>query len=83
MMKNKMGPAGYMLSQVLNKRTVDENLQIAKRAYDDMYVIWQYVFDVHMDNSFSESWQIVGVYPTKEEAVKAKFAMIKKLGKAA
>jgi len=70
-MSNLKGPAGYMLSQVLNKRTKADNLQIAKREYDEKWLLWQYNFEVHEDYSFSEFWQIVGVYDTEAGALLA------------
>lgn len=41
-MSNLKGPAGYMFSQVLNKRTKADNLQVAKREYDGKWLLWQY-----------------------------------------
>lgn len=65
------GPAGYMMSQVLNKRTKEDNVQIAQRAYDGKWNLWRYCFTVNPDNSFSEHWEILGVYETKAGALMA------------
>lgn len=70
-MVNKMGPAGYMLSQVLNRRKREDNVQIAPRAYDGKWNLWQYVFTANEDNSFTEYWQIIGVFETKAGALLA------------
>jgi hypothetical protein len=73
------GPAGYMLSQVLNKRKLDDNMQIAQRKYDGKWLLWQYCFDVNPDDSYNEYWTIVGVFDDARAAKAAKSTKITRL----
>lgn len=65
-----------METKMLNQEIVmyffeNYEAEIAKRAYDGKFIVWQPVLDLHEDNSFSIYWNCYDVCETIDDANKS------------
>lgn len=71
----------YWFSDAINPNNFDKNVEVAKRAYDGKFNLWRKVVELHEDGSWSQFWEVVGVFDEEREANTAKEDLRKKSGR--